>query len=44
VSTFGLYAAVRGSGAVVVVSLERGGQDGHFGANFMVIGYVLREL
>jgi hypothetical protein len=44
VSTFSLYAAVSGSGAVVMVSLERGGQDGHFGGKIMVIACVLREL
>jgi hypothetical protein len=36
---------VRGvSGSGWVVPLERGDQGGHFGANFMKIGAVLREL
>jgi hypothetical protein len=44
VSTFSLYAAVSGSGAVVVVALDSADCGGHFGANFMVIACVLREL
>jgi serine/threonine protein kinase len=30
-----------GSGAVVAVSLDRGEQGGHFGANLVVIGWLL---